>query len=316
MSISTKFGTATLVVVLLASAVFGAGALVGGVAAVDAGDGGDSMENATAIDVGDSTNGTIESTDDADWYTVDVSENQTFIASVAARNISESFREAENRDLELRLYDADGEQLSYSSTKILFYGYGAEHALSHRVVEPGTYYLKVNASYDESNEGAQGYTLNTSAIDSDPYEPNDDRENATQLDANASISAFTVGFDSDHFAVDVDAGDTVTVNYEETTQAFTSHEAQVTAPNGTSLGNDPGDYYGDGEGVTFTATEDGTVYIAIQSAASFGDIDGDDINPYDLTVTVDDGEDETDPVDDGSTDDDTSDDDTSDDTPT
>lgn len=270
-----------LTALLLLSTVAGAGVFVAS-AAQNPDD--NDMSQATPIEVGAATNGTIESTTDADWYKINVPDDKTLFATIAARDIGGNGTTEMERDVKVTLYGPQGKHIASRSTNLIRSGYGVEYSTAEQV-DGGTYFLKVNGTYSEENDGKQGYTLSTSTIEQDPYEPNDQVETATQLDGDADISAHTLGLEEDLYTIDVDAGETVTVDYTETNDpgVDTGHEAFIRAPNGSQVtsSDDGGDTT-----LTFTASEDGTYVISIWSGQDYYVVEPTDVNRYDLTVDV------------------------------
>ncbi|WP_089867645.1 hypothetical protein [Halogranum rubrum] len=289
------------------SAFAGASALVGGVAAADNGTTDDSKANATVVSTNTTVNDAVEEPGDADWYEVSVDANRTLLVTVYGQETADD-GSIEPKDLNVTVYTADGERVETDTTEMLIYGDGKPAAVALPVDESGTYYIEIGAMYgnpeDPDAEPATGpkrYEMNVTAIPQDPYEPNNDEANATTLSDGQTVSASLVGGDKDVYAVELDAGETVTATYDETNVVNDSfwggygHDLFVDGPDATSVNTTELD---GGERVVFTANESGTYYVTAglnydSVEATF--FESTDAVQYDFTVDVEGGE--SDPAD-------------------
>lgn len=278
---ATPLKSTALVAVLLLSAVAGAGVIAASATSPDDG----SMEQATPIEPGESVDDVVESSDDADWYEVQVEDDRTLLLSLSKRDI-DAEGNTMDRELTFALYDADGEKITETTLDPTGPS-GPDKAFAERL-DGGTYYVEVAAAYGEESEGKQGYSLDTKTVETDPNEPNDTPENATPLGGSADVSTNVFGNDLDYYSVDVDAGETVTVDYTENLgdtdrDARTGHAATIYDPSGDRLDVED---IGDENQITFTASEDGRYLVFVHPDEGGRILSLMQVTQYDLTVEV------------------------------
>ncbi|WP_164974752.1 PGF-CTERM sorting domain-containing protein [Halegenticoccus tardaugens] len=277
-------------------------------------DGDDTKSTATPVTTNSTVDGTIESPEDEDWYRVDVEGNQTFLVTLewidggeepAAPNSSKNL---EWKDLRFEVSNSAGELVGERETFIGTYDQRVASVMP--VDEAGTYYINVSALYgsvtDEEKDnvreanGSQPYELTVQAIPQDPYEPNGDvtAENATVLSDGQTVSASAIGFDHDTYAVDLEAGDTVTVTYTETTvlnEYSWDYYGRTLYTGGPGVVESNWTRTADGGHLTFTVNQSGkyTVTLGIDGDVEGPWVVGSDAVLYDLTADIGSTDDET-----------------------
>lgn len=228
-------------------------------------DGDDSRTNATMIDVGETVNSTLAVENDSDWYAVDLEKGQGFIAQLIHEN-----REDPGAELTFDLYAPGGERIGEYPFDAPLNAYstspGSNIAYGGDVVEQsGTYYIRV-----QGIEGAN-YSLTTDTVALDEYDPNEQPAQATTIESGDTTSAKLTGYDRDVYAIDVQKGDTVTIDFTQsdgfTTALYVAdptvpspmHEDYTFEENVSVAEIDP---FSDSP-ATFTANRTGTYYIKV-----------------------------------------------------
>jgi hypothetical protein len=229
------------------------------------GDSDDSRANATMIDVGETVNSTLSVENDSDWYAVDLEKGQGFTAQVTHEN-----REDPGAELTFDLYAPGGERIGEYPADAPLNAYrtspGSNVAYGGDVIEEsGTYYIRV-----QGIEGAN-YSLTTNTVPLDEYDPNEQPARATSIESGDTISAKLTGYDRDVYAIDVQKGDTVTIDLTQSegfTTALYVADPTVSSPmvkdytfeeNVSVAAIDP---FNDAP-ATFTANQTGTYYIKV-----------------------------------------------------
>jgi hypothetical protein len=307
-----RLGSIGLATLLVLSAVWSAGALVGGVAAAgNTTDGDDTRANATVVETPATVEGTVETDDDATWYRVNLDPDDLLLAEiVGTTDLSED--EIPPRK-SISVYNADGDLVTSTETEP-----NSNQFVTPQGLENGTYYVRVTADaidYDDAYEGTVSYNLTLKFTEGDPTELDGNASDATELADGETASANIDLFDADTFTFDAEQGDEVTVTVEQTGGINVADQPSdvgfgVYAP-GDARGPVPGKVdtevnHVDGEStVTFTANETGTYTIDVFQPLHGFLIQPNEVTQYDISVTVDsqdetnetpdDGETETDP---------------------
>lgn len=261
-------------------------------ASVDPNEPNDDTASATPLAPGDSVEGVIVG-DDVDWFAVEATAGEGIELGLVAEDI------AIGRDVEMTLFDADGEDVGVLPTDNPHRGaYRTDATLPADSVvgagvaeETGTYYVRVSGVSgtihgDGTVQGFTTYALAVETVALDAFDPNERQEIATRLASGETIEAVLAGYDRDWYAFDAEEGDEIAVEYEfvDATDVLLGTERQLRAPTGEVVvvpGNAPG---------TMTAPVSGTyyVYVAPDDDTTSGDLLAKET--YRLTVTVDDGE--------------------------
>jgi len=209
----------------------------------------DAAANGTQLESDDSlTNRTLADSDAVDYYAVGAAPGERITATM-------SFPSSADLDLELR--DGSGELLRTS-----YHGTGSER-LSYTVERGGRYY--VLASAHSGVPADYDLTVDTTAANTtaDAFEPNDDHSGAPTVTGFDSYSALTIADseDVDYFAVDADAGDTITATISHPSSA--DLDLVVEDVTGTALQMS---YYGtDSERIDYEVDSTGTYYVRVQA---------------------------------------------------
>ena len=196
---------------------------------------------------------------DEDYFAVEVDAGETVRAATTF-----SHREG---DLELELRDRSGDVVA-SSTSVT-----DREQIERTVEEDGTYYVVVYGYAGAEND--YDISLSTSAA-SGQFEPNDDRASATPLGSGAEYDDLTVStvFDEDYFAVETEAGETITV---DTTFDHTDGDIDVRLLNASGGEVAISQSGTDDEEIEYTADRTGTYYVVVYGYAGAE-------NDYDISV--------------------------------
>jgi hypothetical protein len=228
------------------------------------GDSDDSRANATMIDVGETVNSTLASENDSDWYAVDLEKGQGFTAFLEHTN-----RKDPGTEISFDVYAPNGDRIGEAPFDRPLRAYqtspAAPSAYGGDVVEQsGTHYIRVRGI-----EGAN-YSLTINTVSLDEYDPNEQPDSATAIESEDTLSGLLTGYDRDVYAIDVQKGDTVTIEFTQS-EGFTT-ALYVADP--TVLSPMSEDYYFEENLVakndpftegptTFTANQTGTYYIKV-----------------------------------------------------
>jgi hypothetical protein len=226
----------------------------------------DERSSATDLGTGDSYDDLeISSATDSDYFAVQADAGDTITADIA-------FSHA-NGDLDMTLVDADGNYLdgAISTTD--------DESVEYTVSESGTYYVEVYAYSDAPN--SYDIDVNTSSSGTstgDSLEPNDVRSSATDLGTGDSYDDLEISSatDSDYFAVQADAGDTITADI-----AFSHANGDLDMVLLDADGNalDGSASVSDDENIEYTVTESGTYYVEVYAFSGAP-------NSYDIDVNT------------------------------
>lgn len=198
------------------------------------------VDNATRVDPGEEIRDQRSIGDD-DWYAFEavVGETVNLTANVGA-----------GAGLRFRINAPDGETI--------FAGSGSNERVfaGGTIQTTGTYYVVVRR-----NGGATTATYNFTieTYETTDREPNEARANATRLDPPASVEDSIEMTDRDWYAVDVAAGQTISVS--GTVGPAAGNEIHIRAPNGTRLNKtqlSDGSYR-----LQTVARESGTHYLSV-----------------------------------------------------
>lgn len=286
----------TLLALIVSLSVL-AGGLAAGAPTAQSDEAGDARTDATPFPVNATTQGTIDTENDSDWYAVEVGDRRTLVPHLALPDGYDQARGSgdpvEQKDLNFTVYGPDGERLGHGQTGSWHGGEPGGAAI--RVPEAGTYYVQIQAEYAGPTEdsqvqeanGSQNYALSVDSFAWDHHEPNQNRSAATEFDGDLATSTHLFGFDDDYYATDLTAGDTVTVTYRETgdVHGYVHHDVYVYGPDGNQVAHTA--HQERNGSVTVTAETSGryTVAVAVDwDEAEAYSIRGSDGVLYDLTV--------------------------------
>ena len=268
-------------VALLAVSVIGASLTVAGTNTAAAGDGNDSLSNATDIQQGQTITANLSTGNDVDWYAVHGTAGDALLAHLQLLNTSDQ------RSVSVTIYTASGKQvnkieadLMQGPTNVAGYrpiGYHGPNATAAAVAESNTtYYVRVaETGADKANDAfSTPYRLTTTQQSLDQYDPNQNGTTATQIGVNESIFGVTAAFDPDVYAVNLTAGHTYKIAYEE---GNNSYQAVILGSRSPDALNTSHNVVSDGtanysqvvyssdssQDHEFTPTENGTYYFAL-----------------------------------------------------
>ena len=208
--------------------------------------------------------------------------------------------------------DADGVQLtlySPSGEAVASIGSGPGDIFTTGTVasETGTYYVRVNGSVFGSENA---YDFGYEVADPNAFEPNDDTGNATPVEAGERVNGTVTNEDVDFFAVDADAGQTVTGNVQLgslPTDNPGNVRVDIVDQNGDRISetypvdseNEPSGVYSsnrtaqsgnapkDTASANATIEESGTYYVRVTGVTDTGGVeDVQGFVPYELAVGV------------------------------
>ena len=246
-------------------------------------------ENATPIDESMFVEGAVNASDE-DWFAFDARAGHAIRVTGGMGMAS----------VDLTLYGPNGEQLGSGSTG------GTEDAATIGVTAPmsGTYYVQANGS-----EEYETYNLAVATTPPDGFEPNDDRQEATSIDPDTTVSGTIINTTDtrgeDWFAVEADAGENVfaTVGLNDTGAEFGQNVrvgiydsernwvgefgSSSTTIDGLNIrGNTTEQFASSADaGDRYTVTEPGTYYVRVSSTGTR--LTG--FTGYDLTINVGEG---------------------------
>lgn len=183
----------------------------------------DDRASAAEITVGDAVDGVVVG-DEEDWFGFEAEAGDGIELDLTAHDL------AINRDIEMALFDPDGDEIgemprdqpfgAYSTRADLAFIGEFDLAIGGDVAEEdGTYHVRVRGARGRVHEGVRGfsaYTLVVETVDLDPYDPNERRETATPLTPGETIEAVAVGYDHDWYRFDAEEGGEIAVDYEVT----------------------------------------------------------------------------------------------------
>lgn len=251
---SVRIGVAVVLLVAVSAASIGAVA-IGPEEEPNSGQG-----EAQEISLGEEVTGELTS-GDVDWF-------QFTAESGNVITISGSTDDVGNTNFEL--IDANGNQMASVSGLT-----GQSAQVGATSTYTGTYYLRVERRFTDRG-GEYSFTVETT--DTDAFEPNEDRANATELTDEEEVEGeLTIG-DTDWFNVMVEQGDTINLSAFADTSGVTNF--QVYDRNGSLIAGQDG-ISGRFARVNVTATYAGEYYVRV--APRFSDRYG---ATYNLTVDL------------------------------
>lgn len=263
-------------VLVISSLAIGVTASFGSTATTpDEGEPNDDRGTATAIDAGETVNGSLDAGGDVDWYAVDATAGDGLMANLTLTS------ESANQSVEVTMYDPDGNRIGHQPSdgmggpfNVAGYtemsGYRETAEIADVAETTGTYYVRVDRSEYDSEPGDVGYALEVDTTELDEYDPNENTETATNVALGEPIEAVIAGYDTDVYAVTIPAGSNVTATVDVTKTGpfrFTKDLVVTSSPASDSEGRsdtkvvggvEQMDAYGQ---VTFTAAEGGTYYL-------------------------------------------------------
>lgn len=248
------------IVVAIAVLVVAAGASISGAVVGPEQEPNDGQENAQGIALGEAVTGELTS-GDVDWFRFPAESGRVI-------NVSASTDDVGNTNFEV--LDANGNQIASVS------GLTAQSAQAGTTsTYTGTYYLRVERRFTDRG-GEYDFTVETT--ETDAFEPNEDRANATKITDEEEVEGeITIG-DTDFFKITTDRGDAINVSAFADSSGTTNF--QLYDRNGTFLTGEDG-ISGGFARVNRTATYTGEYYVRVTSR--FADTYG---AAYNLTVDL------------------------------
>jgi len=211
----------------------------------------DDRDSATQLGSGGSYDDLeVSSEEDSDYFAVEADAGDTITATIEFAD--------DNGDIDLELQDADGNYLDGSISV------SDNETVSYTVSEAGTYYVEVYSFSGAPTSYDIDVSTEESTSAADQLEPNNDRDSATDLGSGGSYDDLEVSSeeDSDYFAVEADAGDTITADI-----FFDGDEGDVDVTLQDASGNSLDGSYSvsDDERVSYTVGESSTYYVEVYS---------------------------------------------------
>jgi hypothetical protein len=201
---------------------------------------------------------------DLDWFAVELDAGDTLTTTIR-------FSHALG-DLDIVLMDTD------CSTWL---GYGGsftdDEQVKYTATAAGTYKLVVGSDHGAENQYDMEIEVRSTGCDDDVYEPNDDCVDAALLAPGTYPGLQVCSGDLDWFAVELDAGDTLTTTIRFSHALGDLDMVLMDTDCSTWLGY--GGSFTDDEQVTYTATAPGTYCFVIEGHAGAE-------NNYDLEIVV------------------------------
>lgn len=221
-----------------------------------------SVDDARRIETGQTIRGSIEAGEKSDNYAVDLSKGEGFVVSLNHTNRKDpserlSFEVSGPNGNEIGETPFDRPLQAYSTSPAATSAYGGD------VVEKsGTYHINVTGP-----PGA-AYSMTVDTVELDSNDPNEQPGSASEIEPGDTVSGVLTGYDRDVYALDLQKGTTVTVEYNSSggfPPAF-----WAAGPSAKSRSHGVADYsFGKhtiagsptGNNLTFTANRTGTYYI-------------------------------------------------------
>lgn len=206
----------------------------------------------------------IRSNDEIDWYAVEIEKGQGFVVSLEHTN-----RKDPSTETSFEVYNPNREKIgeapfdrpvrAYRTGPAAASAYGGDVAK-----RSGTYYIGV--------KGVKGahYSLTVKTVKLDKHDPNEQPSSAAPISVGTPVSGVLTGYDRDVYAVDLQKGESVTVEYNSTGAIQPS--LWVAGPRVRRASKPIGDYSfgeytiagsGTDDSLTFTANRTGTYYIKV-----------------------------------------------------
>lgn len=223
----------------------------------------DGPENATQIDPGTTVQGQTTAGTNPDYYAVNVQEGQIITLSASAVGAGS--------DTEFDLLHRNGTVLA--STPNLADGQSGTTGATARYT--GTYYVRVRPYFDAT--GAT-YNFSVETTITDPFEPNEDRANATVISDEQGLHGKLTRTDTDWFTFEASTGETINISVFASGNGTTN--VYLRNQTGSEI-NRTTDLDGNHRTITTVADYSGTYYVEIipKFAETFG-------ATYNLTVDL------------------------------
>jgi hypothetical protein len=164
------------------------------------------LDSATPLSSGTYENLTMLD-DENDYYAVDVSEGDTLAVNMSVPKADDGER-PENYPF-LDLVDESGNKLDDADVRGRDAQGSTDHILKYEADSTGTVYLRAFGNSDADVE--TDYTLSVAQNDNDRYEPNGNISTATPLSPGSYGNLTLLDVESDYYAVNVSAADTLNV---------------------------------------------------------------------------------------------------------
>jgi len=200
----------------------------------------DERETATAVSSGDSYDGLSVSSDDVDYFAVDVTVGERIDPAVALDD--------GGQNLEVSLLDSDGTEIASRSVT------DGDDSINHTVRQSGTYYLRVDTT--ASARTTYDFELDVFGV-ADRLEDNDRTATATDAGAGDQYEELTVRRgDADYFAVNMSAGETIAPDLYADGDGV---KLELLDPSGSRIRN--------GGDINYKAQTSGTYYVKVTTTA-------------------------------------------------
>jgi PGF-CTERM protein len=219
-----------------------------------------------------------------DYYAISASQGETV-------NVTATFSKDGDEALtpELTLFDADGDVLEFSGSKLELNGSDTvHHRLTWEATGDRTVYLNVRSVlFASADDFSASYNLAVQRGENDQLEPNGVRAQAPETPPGTYDGLTLLGEENDYYAISVSEGETVnvTATFSEAGDDTVEPELTLIDGNGELLesssstldGSDAVEYR-----LTWEATTDRTVYLRVESVLSAS---ADDFSAsYDLSI--------------------------------
>lgn len=222
-----------------------------------------SADDAQRIEPGQTVRSSIGSSEsNGDWYAVDLEKGQGFTVSLNHTN-----RKDPSEQMSFDVHDPNGNEIgekpfdrplnAYRTSPAATSAYGGD------VVEKsGTYYINVTGT------AGAAYSVTVDTAELDGNDPNEQPGSASTIKLGDTVSGVLTGYDRDVYAIDLQKGNTITVEYDSSggfPPAFwaagpsaggESHSSKDYSFGKHTIAGSP-----TGNNLTFTANQTGTYYI-------------------------------------------------------
>ena len=223
--------------------------------AQDANEPNNSFSDATTVQLVDlkaEIQGSIHVAGDVDYYTVEVPR-----AEVLELDVSDV---AENIQIEIQIYDARQDPLTQTRSA----GAGQPGNLLYLVCAPGTYFISLNARFNQQASAAL-YTLGVNFDTTDVYECNNNFVTATPIEIGDTIRATVrAASDMDFYAVEVPRAGVFVIDVSDVAQNI-QMEVQLYDERQAPLTQTRSDGGGRPANLTYLACSAGTYYISLNA---------------------------------------------------
>ena len=131
---------------------------------------------------------------DVDFFSFNATAGQAINLYSQGSNLPDEAASGDFDGVDLTLYNPSGEAVASTGS-----GPGDIFTTGTVATETGTYYVRVNDSFDSDGNA---YNFGFEVADPDSFEPNDDTDNATPIGSGESVNGTVTTDDVDVFAVD------------------------------------------------------------------------------------------------------------------